>query len=165
MKKWILYTIFVGFFTSVGLGYSQGYQVSPNHPVYQLIKMHEKEMNSFSQNAHYSSYEKSFFSDTSFFYGDSEKQFLTQVAYMMDHGTNPNMRMNMSYIRMASINGKQYKVYYQYKSDGKNAVLVRHSDNQGKPMKAVYRFDLKKHSLEVHDYLGDQKKYQKVYEI
>lgn len=165
MKKWIIYFLLTGLILPVSFLSSESYRVSSDHPVYKLIKMHEKEMDSFLQNANYSSEAKGFFRDTSFFYGNSEKRFLTQVAYMMDHNGNSNMKMDMRYTRMASINGKQYNVKYRYQSNGENAVLIRYAVNQGKPMKAVYRFDLKKRNLEVYDYLEGKKKYQKLYEI
>ncbi|GEM_PF-3102791 len=140
-------------------------RVSSGHPVYQLIKKYQRDAAQLGGNVHLTAFEKSFFADTSFFAGPSEKDFLVNVACSMDNGLEEGVFRNMSYTRMVLINGRSHVVRYDYQSNGKNAILVRRANFEGKTMEAIYRFDLSQKSLNVRNLTNRMPRFGKEYRI
>ncbi len=140
-------------------------RIPSGHPVYQLINKYQKDTSQIEKNAHLTAFEKSFFADTSFFAGPSEKDFLVHVACWMNNGSEEGVFRNMTYTRMVFINGRSHIVRYDYQSNGKNAILVRRANFEGKTMEAVYQFDISQKSLKVRNITNRMPRFGKEYRI
>ncbi len=132
-----------------------------------LMKAHQRFLNQQFQSMEkdLDAFDRDFFVNINFMKDRSTNNFFKTIKANVEKGNVPSGLIQISYTQYTSINGKYTGVHYEYKSDGKNVILVRATNNNGSVLKAIYNYNTKGKLLDVKEYRGDKVISKKVHVI
>ncbi len=132
-----------------------------------LMKAHQRFLNHRFQSMEkdLDAFDRDFFVNINFMKDRSTNNFFKTIKANVEKGNVPNGLMQISYTQYTSINGKYTGVHYEYKSDGKNVILIKAANNNGNVLKAIYNYNTKGKLLDVKEYRGDKVISKKVHTI
>ncbi len=132
-----------------------------------LMKAHQRFLNQQFQSMErdLDPFDRDFFVNISFMKDRTTNNFFKTIKANVEKGNVPSGLMQISYTSYTSINGKYTGVHYEYKSDGKNVILIKATNNNGNILKAIYNYNTKGKLLDVKEYRGDTVISKKVHTI
>ncbi|GMT48482.1 MAG: hypothetical protein IEMM0008_0021 [bacterium] len=132
-----------------------------------LMKAHQRFLNQHfgSMEKELDAFDRDFFVNIHFMKDGATNSFFKTIKANVEKGNIPSSMMQISYTRFTSINGKYTGTHYEYKSDGKNVVLIKATNNNGNILKAIYNYNTKGKLLNVKEFKGNEMISKKVHSI
>ena len=131
----------------------------------QFIKLLQKHSTEWQkQEALFTDFEKSFFSNVGFMQLGETHGFFTNLQEQISNG-NFQGNFVISYTNATFVDGKMQSVSYTCSGNGKNAQVVKMTNNNGQILKAVYDYDMSQKQMKVQEYKNKQIFNKKEYSI